>query len=285
MGKKLLCQVHPVFYHLSVAEKRVLRCMSWLVDEHSYASTLSYDLLTHRVKKHQSVLIRKLLDPEDMWMQRNKVENLRIAIPLISSMLIRPGETFSFCRTVGVPTRRRGFVEGMELSRGKVQPGVGGGLCQISNLIHWLVMHTPLTIVERHHHSFDPFPDSKRVLPFGSGATVFFNYKDYRFRNDTQDTYQLNLWFNRKCLEGEIRCDEESPYAYHVYERNHIFLRRGEKYFRKNEIWRKKIAKFESGKVLEHQFLMKNFAEVKYKPEDVEIEEDAPKPAIVAEKR
>ena len=45
----------------------------------------------------------------------------------------------------------------------------GGGLCQLSNLIYWMTLHTPLTITERYRHSYDVFPDSNRTQPFGSG--------------------------------------------------------------------------------------------------------------------
>lgn len=49
----------------------------------------------------------------------------------------------------------------MQLSRGEVVRGVGGGLCQLANLLYWMSLHTPLEIAERHQHSFDPFPDEK----------------------------------------------------------------------------------------------------------------------------
>ena len=79
----------------------------------------------------------------------------------------------------------------MQLSQGKVTVGVGGGLCPLANLIHWMGLHSPLQLTERHHHSFDPFPDEGRVLPFGSGASLFYNYVDLRFRNPTDQTLQL----------------------------------------------------------------------------------------------
>ncbi len=44
-----------------------------------------------------------------------------------------------------------------------------GGICQLSNLIHWMVLHSPLQVVERANHSFDPFPDEGRVLPLVLG--------------------------------------------------------------------------------------------------------------------
>ncbi|WP_315823619.1 VanW family protein [Paraflavitalea speifideaquila] len=149
----------------------------------------------------------------------------------------------------------------------EARAGIGGGICQISNLIHWLVIHSPLTVIERYHHSFDPFPDDGRVLPFGSGATVFYNYRDYQFRNDTTHTFQINLWFSEKCLEGELRIDQELDYAYHVFEKEHQFLKIDNQFFRKNEIWREKILKFESGKVVDTELLTKNFARVTYTPE------------------
>lgn len=203
-----------------------------------------------------------------MQLQRNKVVNLKIAVPHIDHILIRPGETFSFCKLVGLPSRRKGYLPGMELSRGEARPGTGGGLCQISNLIHWLVLHSPLTVTERYHHSFDPFPDEGRVLPFASGATVFFNYRDYQFRNDTPYTFQLKLWLTDKLLEGELRVSEELPHAWHVEEREHRFLKQEGKYYRANEIWRKRIDKFRAGKVLEEELVCRNFAEVKYVPEE-----------------
>ena len=158
----------------------------------------------------------------------------------------------------------------MELSFGEAKAGIGGGLCQISNLIHWLVLHSPLTVTERHHHSFDPFPDEGRVLPFGSGATIFYNYLDYQFTNNTKDTYQINLWFSEKCLEGELRIDKELDIAYHVIEKEHKFLKKDNVFYRKNEIWREKILKFQGGKVIDEELITKNFARVTYTPDNFE---------------
>lgn len=63
----------------------------------------------------------------------------------------------------------------MILYCGRVGTGVGGGLCQLSNLIYWMTIHTPLTIVERYKHSYDVFPDSNRTQPFSSVATCVNN--------------------------------------------------------------------------------------------------------------
>jgi vancomycin resistance protein VanW len=160
----------------------------------------------------------------------------------------------------------------MELTFGEARAGIGGGICQISNLIHWLVIHSPLDVTERYHHSFDPFPDDGRVLPFGSGATVFFNYRDYQFTNTTNHTFQINLWLTDKCLDGELRIDSELNYTYHVIEKEHEFLKIDGQFFRKNEIWREKLLKFEGGRIVKKELITKNFARVTYAPENfVEI--------------
>jgi vancomycin resistance protein VanW len=264
--KKLLSQYHPILYFISVWEKRVRKYLTWYFDKETYAATKTLEKLPFRIKKHQSVLIRKLGN-SDLQLQYNKVENLKIAILALNGIVIKPNENFSFCKLVGIPTAQKGYKLGMELSFGEASTGIGGGLCQISNLIHWLVIHSPLTVVERYHHSFDPFPDDNRVLPFGSGATVFFNYRDYAFKNSTDCDFQINLWLTDKCLEGELRCSKELDVAYHVEEREHEFLKLDNTFYRKNEIWRIKIAKFEGGRVLETNLVTKNFARVTYIPE------------------
>lgn len=264
--RKLLSQRHPALYFLAVWTRRVMRYIDWYLGNKRYASQRSSDKLPYRVKKHQSVLLKKLGD-SDMQLQINKVTNLGIALRQITGIVIRPGETFSFCKLVGRPSQRKGYLHGMELSFGEARPGIGGGICQISNLIHWLVMHSPLTVTERYHHSFDPFPDDGRVLPFGSGATVFYNYRDYQFTNNTKYTFQVNLWLSDKCLEGELRMDTELDYAYHVFEKDHAFLEIDGQFYRRNEIWREKILKFESGRVIDTELVTKNFARVTYTPD------------------
>lgn len=273
--RKLLSQRHPVLYFLAVWTRRLRRYGDWYFDNKKYAKERTTEKIAFRVKKHQSVLLKKLGDNNEQ-LQLNKVTNLKIAVKQLDGILIKPGETFSFCKLVGLPTKRKGYLLGMELSFGEARAGIGGGICQISNLIHWLVMHSPLTVTERYHHSFDPFPDDGRVLPFGSGATVFYNYRDYQFTNNTEHTFQINLWFSDKCLEGELRIDKELDYAYHIIEKEHQFLKIDGQFFRKNEIWREKILKFESGKIIETKLLTKNFARVTYEPENYIEQKNCP---------
>lgn len=176
--------------------------------------------LPYSIASHQTPLFRRLKNV-DMWLQVNKVTNLKLASTKINGIILKPGETFSFWQLVGKPTKAKGYLEGMVLSNGSFHPGVGGGLCQLSNLIYWMALHTPLTVTERWRHTHDVFPDSNRTQPFASGATVVYNYVDLQIRNDTQDDYQLFVEVRDAELSGEWRCGRKDPYQYQVYESEH----------------------------------------------------------------
>ena len=176
---------------------------------------------THEHFVHQTPLLRKLKDV-DMYLQHNKIVNLRLAVAKLDGVILRPGETFSYWRLIGKPTRRKGYLPGMVLERGAVKAGIGGGLCQLSNLIYWMTLHTPLTVTQRHRHGYDVFPDAGRTQPFGSGATCFYNYGDLMIKNDTAQTFKLRLEVGESHLHGAWLSDVPPVCKYEVYEKAHL---------------------------------------------------------------
>ena len=156
-------QRHPWLRPLAVAVHRTRRRLRWLTSGAEWTSYRSPGDLPVRVHRHGSLLLREL-EGAEMVLQHNKVVNLRLAAARVDRLVIRPGETFSFNKMVGSCTRRRGYIEGLRLSEGAAVPGVGGGICQLANLLHWMFLHSPLTVLERSEHSFDPFPDNGRGL-------------------------------------------------------------------------------------------------------------------------
>ena len=237
------------------------RWSDWKTGVH-FAAQQSPSPLPVRLIRHRSLLLRRLGDT-DPQLQLNKVVNLRLAAPPLHGLLIRPGETLSIWRRVGRPTAERGYLDGVQLSQGRVTVGVGGGLCQLANLIHWMALHSPLELVERHHHSFDPFPDAGRVLPFGSGASLFYNYVDLRFRNPTAQTLQLLVWLDETHLCGELRAEELPPVAYHVRESDHHFEHCGDQTYRCNRIWQQQLDR-RSGELVDERLLYANRSLVMY---------------------
>ncbi|RUT46809.1 vancomycin resistance protein [Paenibacillus anaericanus] len=202
---------------------RYFRCkrhLKWIFGDDKWATKRESELFQEHIAQHQTILLRQLKDV-DMQLQHNKIINLKIAVQKIDGLIIHPGQTFSFWRLVGKPTRRKGYVDGMILHYGKFKHGVGGGLCQLTNLLYWMSLHSPLEIKERHRHSYDVFPDSSRSQPFGSGATCSYNYLDLRLYNPTDHPLQLCIRLTDTDLIGEIRSKMKPIHRYEVYEKQH----------------------------------------------------------------
>ena len=272
-----LSQRHPALYPLAVRAHRARRRLAWIRSEASWSTERSGDLLPVRVTRHRSLLLRTLGD-SDMRLQHNKVTNLRLASARVDGLLIRPGETFSFNKVVGNCTRRKGYVEGMRLSNGDAISGIGGGICQLANLLHWMFLHSPLTVVERSEHSFDPFPDNGRVLPWGVGCSIVYNYVDLVVRNDTAVTFQLLVAVGERYLEGDLRADRPLERSYRVFARDEQFLRYDGEHFRRNEIWRT-VIDTRTGNRLREELIKRNCAKVMYLPVGVPVLDVADRPS------
>ena len=210
--------------------------------------------------------MRRKLKDVDMWMQENKINNLRIAIGKLNGLVLKPGEVFSYWRQIGKPTRRKGYLEGMVLHNGQVISGIGGGLCQLSNLIYWITLHTPLTVIERWRHSYDVFPDVRRDQPFGSGATCSYPNIDLQIRNNTAQKFQLSLEIDNEYLIGKWFSDKPIRFKYKIIDRDHeIKSELFGGYSRNNKLFRKVIDKNTNEEVAE-EFITENHAMMMYSP-------------------
>jgi len=261
--RRLFCEISPLTYRIS-AEKEILkRQITDALAGNRFAEIKSAEVLPVLIKKHRS-LIRRRLNNVDIALQENKVKNLSIATPLVTNVLIKPNEIFSFWNLVGRLSKRKGYLEGVTISNGKPTPGIGGGMCQFTNLLHWMILHTDLDIIEHHHHNMlDLFPDFKRQIPFGTGTSIVYNYLDYRVKNNTDKIYQVIVYTTEEYLCGEIRCNEPLPVKIHIREEESCFYEQDGEIIRHNKIYRKIIDK-ETGKVLEDILLLENNAKVMY---------------------
>lgn len=267
MRSKLRIKLGSVYYTWK-------RYGEWIFSKRKYANKYQKELLPHIIFKHRTILLRKLRNV-DMWYQHNKITNLKIAVAKLDGIIVNPGETFSYWRLIGKTTKKKGYVPGMVLYYGTFKSGIGGGLCQLSNLIYWMTTHTPLTVTERHRHSYDVFPDSNRTQPFGSGATCAYNYLDLQIKNETDQPYQLHLYLNETHLVGEWRALQQSVTTYEVYEREHtITTSFWGAYLRHNTIYRRVYNR--NHQLIDDQFVTENHAIMMYEPLLPEPLEDCP---------
>lgn len=130
----------------------------------------------------------------------NKKHNLATAIAQIENILIQPGEVFSFWYLVGEPNTKNGYREGRAIVNNQLKSDIGGGLCQLSGLIYYLILKAGLSPLERHPHSQDIYTEDSRFAPLGSDATVVYGYKDLRFQN----TLSVPICFRFDLLDTEI---------------------------------------------------------------------------------
>ena len=243
---------------------RFMRYLEWYFGEKKYALKKEDTCLPYVVFQHKTPLLRKLKGV-DMWLQYNKIKNLEIAANALNRIKINPQETFSYWRLIGNTSRRKGYVDAMILFYGKISTGVGGGLCQLSNLIYWMTLHSPLFVTERYRHSYDVFPDADRNQPFGSGATCAYNYLDLQIKNETESHYQLVVYLTDTHLIGEWRSDKLPMKTYEIYEKDHWITHEfWGGYVRHNRICRKVYNL--SGELIDDEYITENHAIMMYEP-------------------
>ena len=241
------------------------RRLAWYLSDTRFARLRALENLSHVHAQHGTPMLRAL-SGVDMQLQVNKKVSLQIAAACIDGLLLKPGETFSFWRLVGKPTERRGFKMGFVLRNGTMQQAIGGGLCQMTNMLYWMAIHTDLTITERWRHGFDVFPDAGRTQPFASGATCAYNHIDLQIRNDTQDTYQLRLSTKGDWLYGSIRCTAPLLHGFEVFEKDHAIRQEmWGGYSRHNALWRKRYDA-DTRDLLAEEFITENHAIMMYEP-------------------
>lgn len=259
----LFCEISPLTYQVSVLKCRMMRNVRDAFSGRKFAQERLDYKLPFIVYKHNS-LIRRRLGNVNMKLQDNKAVNLGISAPKVTNVIIKPGETFSFWKLVGKTKAKYGYMEGLQISSGKTSSGIGGGMCQFTNLIHWMVLHSPLEVVERHHHDkYDLFPDYNRQVPFGVGTSIFYNYLDYRFFNPTDITFMLVVYTTEEYLCGELLADKELSKAYHIKSQNDRFIKEDGKVYRCGTVLRNVLDK-ETGNVISKEVIGKNHAEVLY---------------------
>ncbi|HIY19079.1 MAG TPA: VanW family protein [Candidatus Blautia avistercoris] len=260
--KRLFCEINPTCYAIALQKEIIKRHIKNFLGREKFAKTVQKQKLPNLVSSHSSNLIKRGKGI-DLSLQEGKAENIRLASGKINGIIIHPGEVFSFWKTVGKTTRRKGYQDGRIIVGNQIKPGLGGGLCNLGNTIHWLVLHSPLEVTEFHSHSDALAPDEGKRVPFSSGTSVCYNSVDYRFRNNTDQDVQILVWCENEKLYAELRSEREYPWEYQLVEENHHFAKKGAKYYRISKIYREQTEKA-TGKITEKKLVLDNHSEVMY---------------------
>ena len=118
----------------------------------------------------------------------NRTKNMEITTSTLNDTIVKSGDTFSFCNTVGPATSSKGYLEAdIYDHNGNKKKGYGGGNCQVSTTLYNAVLATSgLTVVERHPHS-----NHVPYVPEGKDAAVAYGSYDFKFKNDTGNDIKI----------------------------------------------------------------------------------------------
>lgn len=114
----------------------------------------------------------------------SRIYNVTLGATRINGTIVKPGEEFSFAKTVGDVSSLTGYQQAYVIQGGHTVLGDGGGICQVSTTLFRAALNAGLPITERHAHDYRVGYYEEDGPP-GIDATVYVPNIDLRFRNDT----------------------------------------------------------------------------------------------------
>ncbi len=112
---------------------------------------------------------------------KNRIANIEVAIKNFNGALIKPGEEFSFLKTLGPVDAAHEYLPELSIVGNKTEPEYGGGICQVSTTAFRAALYSGLKITARTNHAY---PVSY-YNPQGMDATVYIPSPDLKFINNT----------------------------------------------------------------------------------------------------
>lgn len=109
-----------------------------------------------------------------------RAHNVTAAAMALNDTLLQPDEVFDYGKIVELAEEKYGWKEAPVIMNGKLTPGIGGGICQVSSTLYNAALLSGLDIVERRNHSL-----AVHYLPAGLDATYAGGYVNFKFRNST----------------------------------------------------------------------------------------------------
>ena len=115
----------------------------------------------------------------------NRVINIKLMAKKLNGVTVPDGATFSFDQVMGDVGADAGWAEGLVIVGNETDPGLGGGICQVSTTTFRAAFWAGVPIVERHDHAYPVPYYTQGGAPEGFDATVWSPNLDFKFRNDT----------------------------------------------------------------------------------------------------
>lgn len=114
----------------------------------------------------------------------NRIFNLTLASSRLNGVLIKPGEEFSFNKTIGDVSSLTGYKQAYVIQNGKTILGDGGGVCQVSTTLFRALLNAGMPITERNQHAYRVHYYEDDLGP-GVDAAIYTPNIDLKFKNDS----------------------------------------------------------------------------------------------------
>jgi len=269
MVRKRITQVFPFLLPIRRRQRKFCFYLGMALDGNTYSKTREDRPLSYEVFEISSPMINGQ-SGYDIEYQFNKVHNLKLAAGTIDHIVINPGETFSFYQLVRFADKHIPYKDGLTLIDGKIVGTYGGGLCQLSNMLFWMFLHTPLTIVERHGHAVQAIPPGAENLPQGTDAAVNEGWLDLKVRNDTLARYQVVITFDDDCMYGKVLTDHAPSLSYEVFNKEIAYFEKKGRVFQTVSVWQRMLDKKTSR--IQERFLYNNTCQIGYRlPDNIKV--------------
>lgn len=262
MSRKRLTQVFPFLLPLRKWQKKKQFYLKMMLDGNVYAKDKEETLLPNTVFKASSRILNEN-SGFDMKYQIGKAHNLRLAASTINKIVITPNEVFSFWQLVRYADRHEKYKDGLTLIDGKMVASYGGGLCQLSTMLFWLFLHTPMTIIERYGHGIEWFSSTIENLPYGIDSAISEGWLDLKVWNNTDTTFQIEIYFDNKFMYGRVLSNVPVLIDYNVFNSSVYYERINKKIYKISTVCRSETNKV-TGAYIE-RILYTNKCEVAYK--------------------
>ena len=133
---------------------------------------------------------------------KNRNENIRLAVEAIDGRILKPGEEFSFNLATGNRTKEKGYQPAGAYRNGVLIEEPGGGVCQVSTTLYNAIVSSGLSATERHSHSFTP----SYIQPGEDAMVSFDGYAgpDLKFVNSEPTTVAVRASLKDNTLKISI---------------------------------------------------------------------------------
>lgn len=123
----------------------------------------------------------------------NRVKNIKLSLESFQGIVVNPGEELSFNRITGWITPAKGYTKTQVIMEGKVEEGVGGGVCQTSTTFYRSLLNAGVQITERRNHTLDII--YYHDYGYGLDATVYTDSRsDLKFINNFPGPILINTY-------------------------------------------------------------------------------------------